>query len=55
MNNPYYKVSIVDEWSGDTEVYNRVESVDDFIHGASCDTKFIVEKLSDEEFEETQY
>mgnify|MGYP003502179800 CR=1 FL=1 len=54
MNNPYYKISIVDDYDGDIEEYNRVESVDDFIRGASCDTKFIVEKLSDEEFEDTE-
>lgn len=59
MNNPYYKVTCFDEsypYSGtEIEISNRVLDLNEFFKNADFENRtFTVEKLSDEEFEETE-
>ena len=53
----YLKITIIDECGGE-EIHNRVDSIDFFRRYANSDefdtTLFKVEKLTDEEFKETE-
>ena len=51
--NEYLKVTIIDEY-GEEEIYNRVDSLDFFKNYADYNLLFKIEKLSDEEFKETE-
>lgn len=55
MKNKYFKVIVRDIETGEVEESNRVEDLNEFIKSYNTEYyTFEVEKLSDEEFKETE-
>lgn len=56
MNNPYYKIIVTANWDYmDKEIHNRVKDLNEFFKNQDFESfNFEVEKLSDEEFLETE-
>ena len=50
--NKYLKVTIIDE-NGQEEIHNRVSNIDFFKRYSDFNLLFKVEKLTDEEYQET--
>tara|TARA_R100001530_G_scaffold94651_1_gene65730 strand:- start:392 stop:562 length:171 start_codon:yes stop_codon:yes gene_type:complete len=55
MNNPFYKVKVTDIETNEIGESNRVEDLNDFIKSYNPEFfTFQIEKLTDEEFNETE-